>query len=118
MKMTTTMANDRITEQADALDIIAKELTWLLNQANTTHSPVNSPLGRELAHRFMQLYNDFLKVRKKISDLCDDMEGSEFDDRTLSMVYKHTAHLLFRKTHMGIFEQFTCVAEFRNLPPE
>jgi hypothetical protein len=118
MKMSTTRANDRITEQSDALEIIAKELTWLLNHANTTTSPVNSPLGRELALRFMQLYNDFLKVRKKISDLCEEMEGAEFDDRTLSMVYKHTAHLLLRKTYMGIFEKFTCVAEFRKLPPE
>lgn len=118
MKMTTTRANDRITDLSEALDLIATQLKWLIEKANAVTVVVGSPEGKEHALRFLQLHRDFTKVKGNIIDLCDEMETAEFDDPLLNKIYKRACHLLLRKCYEGLFKDFTHVVEKGTPPPQ
>lgn len=107
---------EKLVEQTEALDIIAKELRWMLDESTKRNIQPDTPIAEEMLQRFFSLYKDFLKVRQDTIKLAVEIHRMKFTDRTMGMVYRATADLLVRKTGEGIFEQFTSVAEHGCLP--
>jgi hypothetical protein len=109
---------EKITDQSDAIDLIADELTFLLLEAQKNDPPPESPLAIELAGKFLSLYEDFKRVRERSEKLASELDVMEFKNETLGMVYKATAQLLVRKLGEGLFAQFICVVEHGRLPDD
>jgi hypothetical protein len=116
LKMTETQVHEKIQEQSEAINMIAKELTFLLTEANKHNPVIGTPLASELAQRFMALYKDFQIVQKNTVKLFQEVNETTFADELTGIVYKATAHLLVEKIKTGLFEQFISVAEFGELP--
>lgn len=116
MKWTTTTANDKITELDEALDLIEKELKWILSESTAQKIQPKTALADEFWQKFMQLYVDFLKVKERVSAFAADMSLAEFSDRALGTAYRTTAAQLLKKTEVGCFKQFASVAETGKLP--
>ena len=110
--------DEKIQDQADAIDLIAAELTFILKEAQKTNPAPGSPLGNELAQKFLSLYEDFKKIRANAIRLNETVSQMTFMDRAMELVYKGTTDLLVRKMKEGIFAQFITVAEFGVLPEE
>lgn len=108
--------HNKIVEQSDAIDIIAKELRWILTETAKQNPEVGTPLGDEMAQKFFQLYADFKKVRKNAEILSEAVNKVKFTDSTIGLVYRAAAQLLIRRCTEGIFAQFTSVAETGDLP--
>ncbi len=118
LKTNEEIAHGKLVDQSDAIDMIAKELTWLLTEAQKQDPQLGSPLADELGRRFMALYKDFQGIRENGMKLSMELEKMEFDDHILGLIYKTSGRLLVRKMSEGLFEQFISVAEFGVLPED
>ncbi len=114
--MKETDVQSKIIELNESLDLIEKELRWLLEESTRRDVPPNSPEGDEFLRMFFSLYHDFLGLRQKIVKFARDVKTISFTDETMGLVYQTTADYMARKLGKGIFEQFISVAETGKLP--
>jgi len=109
-------AHDTLMEQSEQIDLIAKELRWILEECKRQNVQPGTPIGKEMLQKFFSLYKDYQKVRDNTFELERQVKRLTFDDLTMGKIYYATADLLTRKVTQGIFEQFTSVAETGELP--
>lgn len=103
--------HDILLRKKESLDIIREQILWLLDKSDTA-----SETGSEIIQRFFGLYRDFLKIKKDIFKLSSEIDRMNFKDKSIGLIYKYIAHMLFRRCNEGIFLQFTSVAETGELP--
>lgn len=108
--------HDKLMEQSEQIDLIGKELRWILEECKRQNVQPGTPMGAEMLQKFFSLYKDYQKVRDNTFELERQVKRITFDDHTMGTVYCATADLLVRKVTQGIFEQFTSVAETGELP--
>jgi len=111
-------AHEKLLKQSDAIDLIAKELIWLLAEVNKKNPQPETPLGEEILTMFFSLYKDYLKVKNDTFVLRDQLDLAEFEDQTMGMLYKASGRMLARKVCEGLFKQFVSVAETGELPED
>jgi hypothetical protein len=116
MKTTETSIQERIVEQATALDLVGQELNWLLNETNRHKIQPGTALGNEIVEKFCSLYRDFQKIQERGLKLQRDLQTATFQDSVMGMVYRTSANLLVRKSTEGIFKEFISVAQRNRLP--
>jgi len=106
----------KIIEQTEAIDLIASELRWMLEEANKKNIQPDTPEANEMIRMFFSLYSDFKRVREHTYNLQKAIRKVKFTDRALKLVYNASTDLLVKKLGQGIFEQFISVAEHGCLP--
>ena len=106
----------RIVDQSEALDLIGKELLWILTETTKLQPKPGTDLGNELVVKFFSLYKDFQKVRSDGERLVEDIVHAKLADPLIANLYETAARLLLRKSGQGIFAQFISVAETGDLP--
>jgi hypothetical protein len=114
--MKTDEVHDKLMEQSEQIDLIAKELRWILEECQRQNVQPGTPMGAEMLQKFFSLYKDYKQVRENTFELERQVKEVVFDDYIMGRIYHATADLLVRKVTQGIFEQFTSVAENGCLP--
>lgn len=107
---------DKLTRQKDSIDVIEKQLRWILSECQKKNAKPGTKFGDEMIQRFYSLYRDFVKIKDDATKLADEVSRVEFNDEIMGLVYKTTANLLLQRCSVGIFRQFTSVAETGKLP--
>lgn len=115
MKITELQAEAKIRSQFDALDLIANQIIWMLEQVRKIDNP---SAQKEMGLRFFQLYKDFKKIQRDGEKLVQEFQSSEFENPILEIIYRNTAELFVNLSNEGIFRQFTSIAETGELPDE
>ncbi len=106
----------KLVEQCEAIELIAKELRWILEESTERDIQPNTLAAEEVLRMFFDLYKDFKRVREQTQKLRNDIYAISFTDKTLEMVNRMTADALVKKLSEGIFEQMVSVAEYGCLP--
>lgn len=101
---------------SDSMNLIAKELKWILNKCNKHIPEPDTNLANELLGKFFSLYKDFLKLKSSICEMLTQLNQIKFKNKKLETYCKTYGFILFKKSNEGLFEQFSCVAETGDLP--
>ena len=114
--MTLHEAEATILQLNDSLDMIGRQIKWILTETKNKKILPDSVIGKEMISRFFSLHRDFKRLREKASEFYQKIHTAEFDDMIDYYIYTGIMQITLERFNEGVFHQFDCVAETGQLP--
>lgn len=115
MKTKQIIANS-LEEIHESFNWIAKELEWILSICCNENPLPGTPLGKEIAQKFMSLFKDFNHICFKVENIKREILLDPHLNDEVKQKFLSTINLFYQRMNGGLFAKFKSVATTGHLP--